>query len=100
MPAADIEAALGRPATLPSVTSLNILPPGTVFGDRLHQLDLRIAKVVDFGIGGNVRASFDIYNLFNANAVSREQAGFGSTYLTPIGLQPGRLAKVSFQYNF
>ena len=100
VPAAEIEAALGRPATLPSVTSLNILPPGTVFGDRLHQLDLRIAKVVDFGIGGNVRASFDIYNLFNANAVSREQAGFGSTYLTPIGLQPGRLAKVSFQYNF
>ena len=100
VPPADVMAALGRPATLPSATSLNILPPGTVFGDRLNQLDLRIAKVVDFGIGGNVRASFDVYNLFNANAVSREQAGFGAAYLTPIGIQPGRLAKVSFQYNF
>ena len=100
VPAADVTAALGREAQLPSVTSVNILPPGTVFGDRLHQLDLRIAKVLDFGIGGNVRASFDIYNLFNANAVSREQAGFGADYLTPIGIQPGRLAKVSFQYNF
>ena len=93
-------AALGRPALVPGGVSMNILPPGTVFGDRLNQLDLRIAKVVDFGIGGNVRASFDIYNLFNANAVSREQAGFGSAYLVPIGIQPGRLAKVSFQYNF
>ena len=60
--------------------------------------------MVDFGIGGNVRASFDIYNLFNANAVSREQQAFvpgaAGVYLTPIGLQPGRLAKISFQYNF
>ena len=100
VPAADVMASLGRAATLPSVTSVNILPPGKSFGDRLHQLDLRLAKVVDFGIGGNVRASFDIYNLFNANAVSREQASFGGAYLTPIGIQPGRLAKVSFQYNF
>ncbi len=100
VPSADVMAALGRPALVPGGVSMNILPPGTVFGDRLNQLDLRFAKVVDFGIGGNVRASFDIYNLFNANAVSREQAGFGAAYLTPIGVQPGRLAKVSFQYNF
>ncbi len=99
-PSADVVAALGRTALVPGGVSMNILPPGTVFGDRLNQLDLRFAKVVDFGIGGNVRASFDIYNLFNANAVSREQAGFGAAYLTPIGIQPGRLAKVSFQYNF
>ena len=80
--------------------ALNILPPGTEFGDRLNQLDLRFAKVVDFGVGGNVRASFDIYNLFNANAVSREVGGFGPVYLQPVGLQPGRLAKISFQFNF
>ena len=62
--------------------------PGTVFGDRLNQLDLRFAKLLDFGTGGNVRASFDIYNLFNANAVSREVGGFGPVYLQPVGLQP------------
>ena len=99
IPAAQAAAALGRAPTLRG-PALNILPPGEVFGDRLNQLDLRIARVLDFGVGGNVRASFDIYNLFNANAVSREQAGFGAAYLTPIGLQPGRLAKISFQYNF
>ena len=104
VPSEDVVAALGRPALVPGGVSMNILPPGTVFGDTLTQLDLRVAKVFDFGIGGNVRASFDIYNLFNANAVSREQQAFvpGATgvYLTPIGLQPGRLAKISFQYNF
>ncbi len=73
--------------------------------DRLNQLDLRFAKLVNFGLGGNVRASFDIYNVFNGNAVSREQQAIlpGSAadqYLTPLGVQPGRLAKLSFQYNF
>jgi hypothetical protein len=39
------------------------------------------------------------YNVFNGNAVGREQYGLAN-YLQPIGLQPGRLAKVSFQFNF
>ena len=99
VPIAEAIAALGRTPTLAG-PALNILPPGTEFGDRLNQLDLRFAKVLDFGAGGNVRASFDIYNLFNANAVSREVGGFGPVYLQPVGLQPGRLAKISFQFNF
>ena len=99
IPPAEAAAALGRPTSIQG-PRLNILPPGTVFGDRLNQLDLRFAKLFDFGVGGNVRASFDIYNLFNANAVSREVAAFGADYLRPIGLQPGRLAKISFQLNF
>ena len=99
VPPAEAAAALGRPTTVRG-PRLNILPPGTAFGDTLNQMDLRFAKLIDFGTGGNLRASFDIYNLFNANAVSREQAAFGAAYLTPIGLQPGRLAKVSFQFNF
>ena len=104
IPAADVLAALGRAPTLGSAAT-NVIPPGTEFGDTLHQLDLRFAKILDFG-GSNFRASFDIYNVFNANAVSREQWGFipgaggADAWLTPIGLQPGRLLKVSFQYNF
>ena len=85
---------------------MNVLPPGTVYGDRLNQLDFRIGKRFNLNAGGNLRASFDIYNVFNANAVSREQYGFNpgagdaDQYLTPLGLQPGRLAKVTIQLNF
>ena len=99
VPLTEAAAALGRTPTLDRV-ALNVVTPGTAFGDRLNQLDLRIARVIDFGLGGNVRASFDVYNLLNANAVSREQQSLGPTYLMPIGLQPGRLIKLSFQYNF
>ena len=97
VPDEHVQAALGRPSTLGTV-SLNVIPPGTNFGDTLHQLDLRLAKILEFG-GSNLRASFDIYNVFNGNAVSREQFSL-NTWLVPIGLQPGRLLKVSFQYNF
>ena len=99
VPLTEATAALGRRPNFDRI-ALNILPPGSVFGDRLNQLDLRIAKLLDFGLGSNLRASFDIYNLLNENAVSREQQAFGAAYLMPIGLQPGRLAKVSFQFNF
>ena len=99
VPLAEASAALGRRPSLDRI-ALNVVHPGAAFGDRLNQLDLRLSKVLDFGLGGNVRASFDIYNLFNENAVSREQQGFGAAYLMPIGLQAGRLAKISLQYNF
>ena len=99
VPVATAEAALGR-APLDTTLRINLLPPGT-YGDRLNQVDFRIAKVLTFGgAGGNLRASLDIHNLFNANAVSRERFGLGQDYLLPIGLQPGRLAKITFQYNF
>ena len=100
VPAADVLAALGRPSSQGAI-SLNVIAPGTEFGDRLNQLDFRVGKVLDFAVSGNLRASFDIYNMFNANAVSREQYGFvpglgaADQYLTPLGLQPGRLFKIS-----
>ena len=101
--AADAAAALGRQPTLTSI-AINVIEPGTVYGDRLNQLDFRVAKVIDFGGVSNLRASFDLFNVFNANAVSRERYGFvpgqADGYLTPTGLQPGRLVKVTFQLNF
>ena len=100
VPVATAAAALER-APSDTTLRLNLLPPGSEYGDRLNQIDFRIGKVLTFGgAGGNLRASLDIHNLFNANAVSRERFGIGQDYLLPIGLQPGRLAKFTFQFNF
>ena len=84
---------------------MDVIKPGTVYGERLNQMDFRVGKLIDLGGPANLRASFDIYNLFNANAVSRERYGLSPgqpnpKYLVPLGLQPGRLAKLSFQFNF
>ncbi len=43
---------------------------------------------------------FDLFNLLNANAVTREQPGFGPGYLQPQVIMPGRLAKFAFQFDF
>ena len=94
----EAAAALGRTPTETSI-NVNLLRPGTAYGDRLYQFDLRLAKLLRFGAGSNLRVSFDLYNLFNANAVSRERYTLRE-YLQPVGLQPGRMGKFTLQYNF
>jgi hypothetical protein len=97
--AAQIALALGRPSTQGAQT-INIIPPGTQYGDRFNQLDLRFTKA--FKATGNLRfrAMFDLYNLFNANSATFEEPALGPTYLQPQVIMPGRLAKFAFQLDF
>ena len=97
--AAQIGAALGRAATQ-GAQSVNVVPPGTVFGDRFSQLDLRFTRNFRFRGNTRFRAMFDIYNVLNANAATAEQLGFGSIYLNPQVIMPGRLGKFAFQIDF
>ena len=43
---------------------------------------------------------FDLFNAFNANAITREEYGLGSSYLAPLAIMPGRLGKFAFQIDF
>ena len=97
--AAELAGALGRPHTAGSAT-VNVLDPGTVYGERFNQLDLRFTKI--FSVGGTVRlrAMFDIYNIFNANSVTKEEYGLGANYLLPQAIIPPRLGKFAFQLDF
>ena len=56
---------------------VNIVEPGSVYGERMHQLDLRVGKILRYG---RVRttASFDLYNVLNANPVLTENRAFGT----------------------
>ena len=69
----DIEhrspASLGRLPTgtlATSTTTLNLLLPGQLYGDRVNQVDLRVAKVLRFGRTRSL-IGVDMYNVFNAN---------------------------------
>jgi hypothetical protein len=58
--------------------SFHIVEPGTLYGERLNQIDLRVAKI--FRIGRTrVNFIFDVYNLFNADTIT----GQDNTY-TPV----------------
>jgi hypothetical protein len=97
--AAQIAAVLGRPAVLGQQT-VNVLAPGTVYGDRFRQFDLRFTKIFRGPNNLKFRGMFDLYNMFNQNTAVQEEPGFGTTLWQPQVIMPGRLAKFGFQLDF
>ena len=100
------DTSLGRDLTsYPGGVQLNLVPPGSFYGERFNQIDLRLTKVLDVGAGaGRLRAMFDVFNVFNANTVTKEQYGMAfagdPNWLAPQVIMPGRLAKLAFQLDF
>jgi hypothetical protein len=66
---AVVAPSLGRNLSggLPNAT-INLITPGDVWGDRVNEFDLRVAKVLRFG-RTRVNAGIDVFNVFNSAAV-------------------------------
>jgi len=94
---------LGRPLSGGAQsTFVNVVEPGTLYGDRINQVDLRVSKVLRFG-GRRAMIGLDVFNLFNTNAVYQylqTYAGNGATWLQPSSLVTARFAKLSAQIDF
>ena len=90
---------LGQPPT-DGAQTVNVIPPGTAFGDRFTQFDIRFTKIFSFGGSARFRAMFDIFNLFNANSVAFEEPAYGNFLWNPQVILPGRLGKFAFQIDF
>lgn len=80
-------------ATVPLIQS------GTVFGDRIVQLDLRLVKAFK-ARGVRFRGMLDIGNALNASTVLLQNNTYGSAWLRPSYILPGRLFKPSIQIDF
>ena len=94
---------LGRPLSnnAPNV-SVNLIPPGAMYGDRLNQLDFRLTKILKFG-RTRVNAGLDVYNLLNSNAVQTYNTSYvpgAATWPLPTVILPPRFAKVNVQVDF
>jgi hypothetical protein len=61
--AANATLFLGAPV---SITTVNIIEPGTLYGERIAQLDLRVAKVLRFG-RRRAAVGIDLYNALNSS---------------------------------
>jgi hypothetical protein len=102
VPAAQIAQSLGRtPAGNPTNVSINLIEPGTLYGNRINQLDLRLAKVLKFGKTRSM-VGVDLYNALNSQATLSYNNTFipGGTWLQPISLLTGRMARISAEFNF
>jgi len=91
---------LGRALSSGNVT-VNLVEPGTLYGARQNNIDLRIAKILRFG---RTRAQFgvDVYNLLNTDVVTGYNNGYSATgaWLTPTTIQPARYARLNMELNF
>ena len=102
--AAAITAGLGRtPTGAINTLAVNLVEPGTVFGNRINQIDLRIGKLVRFA-GLRSQFSVDLYNALNSSAV--QPNGYnqsfipGGNWLVPTAILPARFAKLTAQIDF
>ena len=91
---------LGRPLAGYVTYPVELIEPGTQYGDRLNQLDLRFAKIFKMGGKRRLKGMFDIYNSLNANPVVTQNNTFGPLWLKPQQILVGRLLKVGAQFDF
>ena len=81
------------------------MEPGTVYGERLHQVDLSIKKIFR---AGRVRmnVSFDIYNALNADTITGQDnnytlvPGGQAIWQTPNLILQARFFKIGAQIDF
>jgi len=98
--AAAAAAALGRPtASGGAFANIPLVVPGTMYGERLLQIDYRVSRNFDFG-EQRVKAMIDFFNLLNANPVLGQVNTYGATWLRPSSILQGRLIKFGVQVDF
>jgi hypothetical protein len=71
---------------------------GSLHGDRIHQVDMRVSKLLHVG-GTRARANIDIYNALNSSAVLTENATY-TDWLRPTEILIARFFKFSVQFDF
>ena len=96
---------LGRPLSSGNVT-VNLIEPGTLYGDRINNIDIRVAKILRIG-GTRAQFGADIYNLMNTDVVTLYNNGYTaptatreSIWLTPNAILPARYVRLNLQLDF
>jgi hypothetical protein len=91
---------LGRNLSSGNVT-VNLVKPGTLYGARINNIDMRIAKIIRFR-GTRAQLGVDIYNVLNTDVVTLYNNGYSPTgaWLTPTAILPARYARFNMQFDF
>jgi hypothetical protein len=102
---AILQAQTGRPlAPGQAFQTVNLLPLGHNFPDRLNALDLRFGKNLRFG-RTRTNIAIDLYNVFNSNTGTAYNQTYdpitnGATWLAPTTVLNPRFARFNATFNF
>jgi hypothetical protein len=98
---AEIAPSLGRNLATGAngVATIPLIKPGTVYDDRLYQVDIRASKIFRFGTR-RVQGNIDLYNAANAGAVLSVNNTYGANWRRPTNVLQGRLLKFGGQFDF
>jgi hypothetical protein len=78
--------------------TVGLIKPGTEYGGRLNQLDLRVGKLLRLN-GTRTMVNVDIYNLFNASPVLGENPNYAA-FRRPTEILLARFVRFSAQFDF
>jgi hypothetical protein len=90
-----------------TTATVNLIEPGTLYGDRVNEFDLRFAKILRFG-RTRTNVGFDIYNVTNSAPVLTYNQTFvlptaanpAGSWLTPTSILQPRFVKFSATIDF
>ena len=99
VPTAVAAQTLGRPLSGGAANvTVNLIEPGSMYGDRHNQFDLRFGKVLRAGTT-KTALNVDLYNAFNANPVTAENPNYAA-FRRPTAILPARFLKFAVQFDF
>jgi hypothetical protein len=82
-------------------TAVSLFAPGTLYGDRIRELDLGIKKVLRVA-GTRTTLGLDIYNVLNSNVTLTYNNTFvaGGAWLTPTEILAARIFRVTGEFTW
>jgi hypothetical protein len=78
---------------------LDLIAPGTLYGDRLHQLDFRLTKLFTVA-RAHIQTNLDFFNVLNTHAIQTQNNRFGSAWQQPTQVQGARYVQFAGQVTF
>jgi hypothetical protein len=94
-----VQPSLGRPLSGNAANvTVSILEPGTMYGERLNQLDLRFGKILRFG-RTRANVGIDVFNALNSSAVLQENSTYG-LWRQPSEIVLARFVKLDVKFDF
>jgi hypothetical protein len=96
----DIRGSLARNLSAgANSTTIQLIQPGSVYGERTTQVDFRLARSFRFG-RTRIQGQVDLYNMLNASPVLAQTTTYGPAWQNPTRILDGRLIKFGTQIDF